>query len=55
MCKPAEQNPLIVIGQDKAIFKQFISLWKVWITPDGKKMIDPKDDGVGVLVSAMMS
>ncbi|KAL7532560.1 hypothetical protein ACHAWF_008635 [Thalassiosira exigua] len=53
--KPAGRKPLIVVGQDEAIFKQFLNMWKAWKLPDGTMAIMPKDDGNGVMISAWVS
>ena len=52
---PDGANPVIIFGQDEAIFKQFSSMWKAWSGPGGLKAIWPKDDGIGVMVSAIVS
>ena len=49
------QKPLMILGQDEAIFKQFIFSNGVWITPDGQKQLIPKDDGQGVMLSSFVS
>ena len=53
--KPDGAKPVILLGQDEAIFKQFTSNYKAWTMPDGSKAIMPKDDGAGVMVSAFVS
>jgi len=52
---PADTLPAITIGQDEAIFKQFLSWWKAWSGPGGLKALWPKDDGLAVMISAMVS
>ena len=52
---PEGANPVMIFGQDEAIFKQFSSMWKAWSGPGGLKAIWPKDDGIGVMVSAIVS
>ena len=47
--------PVIVLGQDEAIFKQFLSWWKAWSGPGGLKALWPKDDGLAVMISAIVS
>ena len=52
---PVGQKPLMIFGQDEAIFKQFIFSKGVWILPDGRKQLVPKDDGQGVMISSFIS
>jgi hypothetical protein len=53
--KPANEKPLFSFGQDESIFKQFSFSPKGWTAPDGTKPILPKDDGYGIMISAMAS
>jgi hypothetical protein len=53
--KPADLKPLICFGQDECIFKQFTFTPKAWTAPDGQKSMIPKDDGLGVMISAFVS
>jgi len=34
---PPGSKPVIVVGQDEAIFKQYLSMWKAWSGPGGLK------------------
>jgi hypothetical protein len=43
------------IGQDKAIFKQFSFLPKMWTGPKGERPFLPKDKGAGVMISSFIS
>ena len=47
--------PLILIGQDKSIFKQFLILPKQWNLPDGTAPLNPKDKGYGIMLSSFVS
>jgi hypothetical protein len=47
--------PIVLFGQDEAIFKQFLSWWKAWSGPGGVKALWPKDDGLAVMISAIVS
>jgi len=47
------RQPLIIFGQDEAIFKQYLMQLKVWLGRGGKQPLRPKDDGQGLMVSAM--
>ena len=52
---PPGCKPLVSFGHDESIYKQFLILLKTWIGPDGEKNIAPKDDGLGVMISAFQS
>ena len=49
---PTNVRPLISIGHDEVILKQYIFSPKSWTTPDGEKGLIPKDEGCGVMASA---
>jgi hypothetical protein len=53
--KPSQVKPLICFGQDECIFKQFSFTPKAWTAPDGQKAMIPKDEGLGVMISAFVS
>ena len=53
--KPEGSKPLICLGQDEYIFKQFTFTTKSWTAPDGQKALVPKDDGMGIMISAFVS
>ena len=48
------QSPIMFIGQDEAIFKQFLFLTKMWTGPDGERPLLPKDEGAGVMISCFI-
>ena len=52
---PPNTRPLIGFGQDECIFKQYLFTNKAWTTPDGQKPVIPKDEGLGVMISAFVS
>jgi hypothetical protein len=52
---PLNTRPLICFGQDECIFKQFLFTGKAWTSPDGQKPVIPKDEGLGVMISAFVS
>jgi hypothetical protein len=52
---PQGTLPLICFGQDECIFKQFLFTGKAWSAPDGTKPVIPKDEGLGVMISAFVS
>jgi hypothetical protein len=52
---PNPDRPLIFFGQDESIFHQYIFTNKAWVGPDGTTALIPKDDGLGLMVSAFVS
>jgi hypothetical protein len=46
---------LIILGHDKAIMKQYLLTNKHWTGPNGEKAISPKDEGLGIMISAFQS
>ena len=42
-------------GHDESIFKQFTFSLKSWIGLNGESVIMPKDDGMGIMISAFQS
>ena len=53
--KKDEERPIIMIGQDKCIFKQFLLVKKQWILPDGTAAINPKDESMDNMISSFCS
>lgn len=53
--KPIDAKPVIYVGQDEAIFKQFLFLLKMWVGPSGQRPLLPKDEGIGTMVSLFVS
>ena len=53
--KPIDSKTVIYVGQDEAIFKQFLFPNKMWVGPSGQRPLLPKDDGAGTMVSAFVS
>ena len=50
-----EKRPLVVFGQDECIVKQYLFTQKSWNGPNGETALIPKDDGLGVMISAFVS
>ena len=46
---------LIILGHDEAIMKQYLLTNKQWTGPNGEKAISPKDEGLGIMISAFQS
>ena len=49
------EKPLIIMGHDECIFKQYLLTKKNWTGPDGEIALVPKDEGQGVMISALQS
>ena len=47
--------PLIIFGQDEAIYRQYLMTLKVWAGRGGKQPQRPKDQGQGLMISAIKS
>jgi hypothetical protein len=52
---PQGSKPLIIFGHDECIFKQFLMPGKQWYGPNRETYVVPKDDGMGVMISAFQS
>ncbi len=55
VCFHVGSKPLIAFGHDECIYKQFIMSNMSWVGPNGESNIVPKDDGLGVMISAFQS
>ena len=44
-----------MIGQDVCIFKQYLVVKKQWVLPDGTAAVNPKDEGIGIMLSSFCS
>ena len=53
--KPIAARPVIYVGQDEAIFKQFLFSHKMQVAPGGQQALVPKDEGAGTMVSAFVT
>ena len=53
--KPPDDKPLIILGQDEAVYKQFVLGRRQWVLPGGRRAILPKTEGDGIMVSAYTS
>ena len=52
--KNLESRPVMFIGQDEAIYIQFLFLSKMWVGPKGERPLLPKDEGTGSMISAFV-
>jgi hypothetical protein len=48
-------RPLIKIGQDEAIQKQYSFNTKEWVGTNGQRSLVPKDEGLGIMISMYQS
>ena len=53
--KPIGSKMVIFVGQDEAIFKQFLFLTKMWVGPSGERPLLPKDEGTGTMILTFIS
>ena len=53
--KPIGSTTVMYVGQDEAIFKQFLFSNKMWVGPSGQRPLLPKDEGSGTMVSAFVT
>ena len=49
------RQPLIIFGQDEAIFKQYLLTLKLWLGRKRKQPLRPKDEGMGLMASVFKS
>ena len=52
--KRLDTKPIIILGQDECIFKQYALTKKTWNSPDGKVPLVPKSEGQGVMISSFV-
>ena len=53
--KRSGEKPIIMIGQDESIFKQYLLTTKQWYLRDGSCAPNPKEEGQGVMLSSFVS
>ena len=44
-----------MIGQDECIFKQYLLIKKQWVLPDGTTAVNPKEEGMRIMLSSFCS
>ena len=44
-----------MLGQDECIFKQYLQVKKQWYLPDGTTSVNPKGEGMGIMLSSFCS
>ena len=47
--------PIMIVGQDKSVFKQYLFGHKCWVGPGGETHLLPKSDGYSKMVSGFVS
>ena len=52
---PTLTRPLMMIGQDETVFKQYSFSRKCWVGADGETQLLPKSDGYSRMISAFVS
>ena len=52
---PSGYRPVVLVGQDEAIFKQWSFSKKSWGDQKGRGVLLPKEDGHGLMLSAFVS
>ncbi len=52
--KPTGSKTVILLGQDEAIFKEFLFVTKMWVGPCGERPLLPKDEGTGTMISTFI-
>ena len=52
--KNLESRPVMFIGQDEAIYIQFLFLSKMCVGPKGERPLLPKDEGTGSMITAFV-
>ena len=55
VCKPVDKKKAMIFGQDEVIMKQYLLHMFAWTLPDGSQPLVPKDNGMGVMISAFTS
>jgi hypothetical protein len=53
--KSPDEKPLIAFGHDECIFRQLVFTGSAWQGTKGEQAIIPKDEGNGIMVSALQS
>ena len=48
-------NPVVLLGHDKCIYKQYQFTGKYWVADNGSCLVIPKDKGAGLMISAFQS
>ncbi|KAI2499926.1 hypothetical protein MHU86_14547 [Fragilaria crotonensis] len=48
-------KPLMIFGQDESVFNQFLLKTRQWVSPDGRRALLPKTDGLSLMLSAFQS
>jgi hypothetical protein len=49
---PAGSKPILLLGQDEALFSQYLIATKSWSGPGGESVLNPKSEGDKIMLSA---
>jgi hypothetical protein len=49
------EQPILSFSHDECIYKQYLLTKKAWTLPSGENKMVPKDEGQGVMISALQS
>ena len=52
---PKHTKPIMILGQDECIFKQYLFSKGFWTHADGTKQLIPKEEGQGLMLSCFCS
>jgi hypothetical protein len=52
--KPIGTYTVLLVGQDEAIFEQFLFHSMMWVGPSGKQPLLPKDEGIEIMILAII-
>ena len=55
VCMPPGLKPLMIFGQDKSVYNQFLLRLCQWVGPLGQRVLLPKTDGLTLMISAFQS
>ena len=48
----ATTRPIMIVGQDESVFAQYLLGIKTWVGPKGQRLLLPKSEGDGYMLSA---
>ena len=53
--RPPNEKTIILFGQDECNFNQFTMNSRQWVGPKGERVLNPKSDGSGIMISGLQS
>ena len=48
-------KPIMIIGQDESVFRQYSLVTKQWVGAYGQRALLPKSEGDGIMISAFQA